>query len=310
MLLASRMLANVPQVDFIVYPSVIHVRQMTATQIQQQAQTISTNLQSLSPITSFQVNLRLLEPLQCCRADDESGVIRKRMEEPDLDFDVMGMEENGEIYGYIERATLAGGPCRKYSRTFHPSELIAESASLTDVFSVLHDAPRIFVLKRTKVMGIVTRGDLQKAPVRMWVFGLVTLVEMNLLFLVRARYPHDTWQNHISEARLRMAKDLFNERKKRNEAIDLADCLQICDKADLVLKIPDIKQKIKGLAKIKQYLRVSVRQEYLVTADFVDSAIESDLNHSIHNDTLRECSISTLALVCARRGASDSISLI
>jgi hypothetical protein len=73
---------------------------------------------------------------------------------------------------------------------------------------------------------------------------------MNLLFLVRARYPHDTWQNHISEARLRMAKDLFNERKKRNEAIDLADCLQICDKADLVLRIPDIKQKIKdGLKK-------------------------------------------------------------
>ena len=192
----------------------------------------------------------ILEPLQSCDADDESAVIRNRMEEPDLDFDVMGIEENGEIYGYIERSTLAGGPCGKYSRTFHPSELIAESASLTDVFSVLHDAPRIFVLKGTKVMGIVTRGDLQKAPVRMWVFGLITLIEMNLLFIIRARYSNDSWQNHISEARLRKANDLFNERKKRNEAIDLADCLQICDKADLVLKIPDIKQKIKdGLKK-------------------------------------------------------------
>jgi len=195
----------------------------------------------------------VLEPLQSCHADDESAVIRKRMEEPNLDFDVMGIEENGEIYGYVERSTLAGGPCAKYGRTFHPCELIAESASLADVFSVLHDAPRIFVLKGTKVMGIVTRGDLQKAPIRMWVFGLITLIEMNLLFIVRARYPNDSWKNHISEARLRKANDLFDERKKRNEAIDLADCLQICDKADLVLKIPDIKQKIEdGLTKSPQ----------------------------------------------------------
>jgi len=192
----------------------------------------------------------VLESLKSCHADDESAVIRKRMEEPDLDFDVMGIKENGEVYGYVERSTLAGGPCAKYGRTFHPRELVAESASLTDVFSVLRDAPRVFVLKGTKVMGIVTRGDLQKAPVRMWVFGLITLIEMNLLFIVRSRYPNGSWKDHISEARLRKANDLFDERKKRNEAIDLADCLQICDKADLALKISDIKQKIKdGLKK-------------------------------------------------------------
>ena len=186
----------------------------------------------------------LLEPLQSCHADDESADIRKHMEESDLDFDVMGLEENGEVYGYVERTTLAGGPCTKYSRTFHPSELIAESASMTDIFSVLHNAPRIFVLKGTRVMGIVTRGDLQKAPVRMWIFGFITLIEMNLLSIIRARYPDESWQNRISVGRLKNANDLFNERKKRNEAIDLADCLQMCDKADLVLKISAVKQKI------------------------------------------------------------------
>jgi hypothetical protein len=72
---------------------------------------------------------------------------------------------------------------------------------------------------------------------------------MNLLFIVRTRYPNDSWKNHISNTRLRDANDLFNERKKRNEAIDLADCLQFCDKADLVLKIPDIKQKVAYMLK-------------------------------------------------------------
>jgi len=227
----------------------------------------------------------VLEPLQSCRADDESTVIRKRMEE--LDFDVMGVEENGQVYGYVERSTLAGGPCAKYGRTFHPSELITESTSLADVFSVLYDNPRIFVLKGTRVMGIVTRGDLQKSPVRMWIFGLVTLIEMNLLFIVRARYPNDSWKNHISEARLRKANDLFDGRKKKNEAIDLADCLQFCDKADLVLEVPDIKQKIEyGLKTSPQTILDSAEDLRDILAHAQDLVVGSTWTDRI--DLMRE----------------------
>ena len=33
------------------------------------------------------------------------------------------------------------------------------------------------------------------------------------------------------------SQKLYKERKARNEEIDLADCLQICDKRDLILKL-------------------------------------------------------------------------
>jgi len=55
------MLVNFPQVEFAIYPAVIHIHHMTPIQIEQQAQAISATLQSLSPSTSFRVNLRLLE---------------------------------------------------------------------------------------------------------------------------------------------------------------------------------------------------------------------------------------------------------
>lgn len=186
----------------------------------------------------------VLEKLQSCRADDDATIVRKRMKEK-LDFDVMGVEEDGEVYGYVEQSTLRTGPCRRYRNLFLPSELIAESTPLIDLLLVLHGTPRIFVLDRNKVTGIVTRGDLQKAPVRMLLFGLVTLLEMHLLRLVRIHYPKDSWQSLLSSARLNKAKNLFAERKARNETVDLADCLQFCDKRELVLKTPEIEDRIR-----------------------------------------------------------------
>jgi hypothetical protein len=192
----------------------------------------------------------VLEPLKSRHAHDDSAVVRRYMEKPEVDFDVMGIKEKGKVYGYVERASLAGGPCGNYSRVFHPSELIAESASLPEVLSVLRSNPRIFVLRGTKVTGIVTRGDLQKAPVRMWIFGIITLIEMNLLSTIRTHYTDESWKKSITRARLEKATKLFKERKKHNEAIDLVDCLEVCDKADIVLGISRIRQRIKdGLGK-------------------------------------------------------------
>lgn len=225
-----------------------------------QMKQLKSSYQDLRDLYDHNISVKyILEPLQSCRADEDSAVVRKRME--DKDFDVMGIEENGEVYGYVERSTLTDGPCGKHSKIFHPSELIAESAPLTAIFSVLHDAPRIFVLKGTKVMGIVTRGDLQKAPVRLWLFGLITLLEMYLLHLVRIYYPENSWQCCISGTRLSKANKLFDERKKRNEAIDLADCLELCDKMELVLKISSVKQLIKNrLEKTPEHVLDSIKK--------------------------------------------------
>lgn len=186
----------------------------------------------------------VLEKLQSCHTDDDATITRKRMEE-ELDFDVMGVKEDGEVYSYVERSDLGTGPCGRYKRTFLPSELVAESTPLMDLLPVLHDTPRIFVLDRNKVTGIVTRGDLQKAPMRMLLFGLITLLEMHLLRLVRINYPNESWQNLLTNKRLNRARKLFEKRKARNEALDLADCLQFCDKRKLVLRIPEIRDRIK-----------------------------------------------------------------
>ena len=176
----------------------------------------------------------ITEKLQSCDANEDACVVMKSMEE--CDFDIMGIEEKGVAYGYVERSCLVTGPCRNYQHIFHPSELISESTPLIDLLPILRDAPRVFVIDRNRVSGIVTRGDLQKAPVRMLLFGLVTVLEMLLLRLVQVYYPRDSWQKFLKNVRLEAATKLQAERQARNEAIELGDCLQFCDKRDLVLK--------------------------------------------------------------------------
>ena len=86
----------------------------------------------------------------------------------------------------------------------------------------------------------MTRGDLQKAPVRLWLFGLVSLLEMQMLRVVRERYPADSWVPLLTDERCVGARRVFAERRRRNEANDLSDCLQLGDKATILMKDWDL----------------------------------------------------------------------
>ena len=164
------------------------------------------------------------------------------------DFDVVGIETEGIVTGYLEKNSLtdqSSGKCKNHEKAFHPQDLIAISTPLIKLLPLLKNKTRLFILDCNSVTGIVTLGDLQKAPVRMLLFGLVSLLEMNLLRIIRLYYSSDdSLGDVLTEKRLKTADELLQERRKRNEAIDLFDCLQFCDKRDLILHNPDLIQKL------------------------------------------------------------------
>jgi hypothetical protein len=191
----------------------------------------------------------LAEPLKSVPACEDAAKLRSWMEV--RDFDVLGIEENGTVCGYVERSHLMAGKCSDYQQIFHPSQLIAAATPLMELLPLLREKPRLFVLESNRINGIVTCGDLQKAPVRMLLFGLVTLLEMNLLRIVRIYFPQDSWQKFLKSDRILVAKHLWELGRSRNEAIDLIDYLQFCDKRDLILTSAEIVERL-GL-KSKRY---------------------------------------------------------
>ncbi|MBI5572507.1 MAG: hypothetical protein HY914_21365 [Desulfomonile tiedjei] len=160
------------------------------------------------------------------------------------DYDVVGVRRQGQVVGYVNRKDLTDGLLADHTIGFSESDLIDEADPLVEVFVSMRHSPRLFVRMLGQVGGIVTRGDLQKAPVRMWLFGLTTLVEMQLLRIIRDNYPNECWRKCLSEKRLNAAEQVLAERRQRNEAIDVVDCLQFCDKRDIILKNTELRKAI------------------------------------------------------------------
>jgi hypothetical protein len=172
--------------------------------------------------------------LVTCDADEDAGLGRDRMVA--TGYDMLPVRTDGIILGYVERADLRDGACRDSQRRLLPTDLVSDSTPVLELFPILAQRPRVFVLQGNRVTGIVSRSDLQKAPIRMLLFSLITLLEAHLQRLVAALYPDADWRRHLSRSRVRLAERLYAERRERDEEIELVDCLQFCDKRDLVLR--------------------------------------------------------------------------
>lgn len=172
----------------------------------------------MEPLRSVDVS----QPL----ADAERAAAAAWMDEHGLD--VLGARRGGRVVGYLARGALDD------VARFDPHELISDSTPLLPLLRILEGIERVFVLEHNQVIGIVTRADLGKAPVRLFFFGLVTLLEMHLLELVKGRVP--SWPELLSPSRRALAERLFEERRARGQEIGLVECLQLCDKRDIVLR--------------------------------------------------------------------------
>jgi hypothetical protein len=99
----------------------------------------------------------------------------------------------------------------------------------------LSEYERVYVVLRRGVSGIITRADLRKPPVRLLIFGLVSLLDMHLSYWTRELFPNDSWREQLTEARQTKVAELLAARKLRNEEISEIDCLQLCDKRDILV---------------------------------------------------------------------------
>jgi len=166
-------------------------------------------------------------------------------------FDVAGLKtidgENAE--GYVVINDLVEGSCGQHRKEFRESDLLSDATPLIHTIRALEKSDYRFVLSKDRVDSIATRADLQKLPVRMLAFGLITLFEMHLTDLLGRFYPNDSWKESLSSDRLANANRLMDTRKSRNEQLSLIDCLQLCDKRDLLAKNSDWYQALQFTSK-------------------------------------------------------------
>jgi len=149
---------------------------------------------------------------------------------------VAGLRQGGLVTGYILRDDLASGHCGDYIREFAAGQLVTGDAELSDVVHVLTRHDFCFVdLLGGGPSGIVLREHAQKPIMRMWLFGVITIFEINIRNRIKQSFPDDSWKVLLSEQRLKKAKDMQAERNRRGQPCQLLDCLQFSDKAQILI---------------------------------------------------------------------------
>ncbi len=124
-------------------------------------------------------------------------------------------------------------------RPFRQGQVLSSDSSFSDIIHVLTVHQYGFVRLFDDVVGYVSRSEINKPVVRMWLFGIITFVEMELGQMIQEYYPDQSWHKMLTEKRLAKAIELQQERQRRNQHCELIDCLQLSDKGQIVIQNPE-----------------------------------------------------------------------
>lgn len=152
---------------------------------------------------------------------------------------IYGIRTGGVVTEYVTIEDLSGGMPERVRR-IDQRQVADFQSPLADVIHILTLFAHCFVTLDGTIIGVISRGDIEKPVVRMWLFGIIILIEMIAIEEIRRRWPDQGWLAGLSEGRLQKAHQLQDERQRRGLDADLLDCLQFSDKLQLLLNDPQL----------------------------------------------------------------------
>ncbi|QDV47653.1 hypothetical protein Enr13x_75640 [Stieleria neptunia] len=161
----------------------------------------------------------------------------------DRPLSVVGIRRNGMIIGCIEQAYFDDRPLADQLAPLSEIQIVAATTPLHTVVNALSVAEFLLVSMLGQPVGVIVRNDFEKPPMRMWLFGMVTLFELSLTRIVANHYQGDSWTEFVSASRLEKAVSLQAERQRRNQSVRLIDCLQLGDKGQLLSRSEELRKR-------------------------------------------------------------------
>jgi len=156
-----------------------------------------------------------------------------------LGVGVLGVRRDGAMAGWVRLDDLGGnGRLGDCLHEFQEAEVFSDHAGLVAILGALSESDHVFLEWLGEITAVITRRDLQKPPLRMWLFGAITILDTNMSWAIEELYPGNSWQDQVSKGRWEKAAALHTERQRRGTDCRMVDCLQIKDKADILAREP------------------------------------------------------------------------
>lgn len=138
------------------------------------------------------------------------------------DFDMAPIFHlDGRITSYVlrrdlEGETLGGDQISKHARSLGLDRVISSSSSILTHLQLWEEHSYYLVNSSNKLAGIVTYADLNKAPVRLIFFTILSEIEEKLRRLIRRKMPNDDWLLFLEERRRRRIEASYRIDKEKN----------------------------------------------------------------------------------------------
>jgi hypothetical protein len=154
---------------------------------------------------------------------------------------VVSLRSAGLVCGWRTAEEIARGVPPTSDRPF-PQQVVDQSASFQLVISELARSPWLLVRSLEQVNGVIQLADIDRPPMRMWLFGLITVMELRINRLIEQLLPDDRWTKYLSSGRLQKALGLRDECQRQGETRRLVDCLQFADKGRIISCDEDLRR--------------------------------------------------------------------
>lgn len=175
--------------------------------------------------------LDVAQPLPSFDSVTPSAHVKAVMSEKRMD--VVGIRAEGIVTGFVETTDLTSGSCGEVVQAIDDSLVVSSTLPLGPLVIRLKDKSRLFVTTLGQICGLVTRLDIQRPPGRMWLFGMITLIEMRFNYLIAQYYPDETRRQFLSDGGIHKAQTLL-ELRRRQQHLSISECLQFADKIHIV----------------------------------------------------------------------------
>lgn len=182
-------------------------------------------------------------PIACCRIDDDLAEVLERPEW--LGYDTIGVTHGSGIVGLLRRASTKArtGSVRPRMEPIPTAQVMDSGEPLTTAIRLLARSEPLFVGQGGDVLGIVTRSDLLRLPVRLFCFSFVAQLELTLAKAITQNAGGDetAWLGLLAAPRLERLEKLRQDLKSHRMDPSPVELLELCDKrvvARKLLKLP------------------------------------------------------------------------
>ena len=182
--------------------------------------------------------------LMTCRPNELLSAVVPRSAAQQYDYLPVTNDDGGEIVGLLharECVQHASGTerVREHFRPLSEGDLIGANASILDFIKDADSKPCRLVVSESEIMGLVTVSDLQRLPVRVALFALITGLERTMAGAIRKKYTADKdWLRLLSEGRQKKIDGEVEKSKKQDRFVDKLLFTQFCDKRDILMESP------------------------------------------------------------------------